>query len=140
MTVKWYGEDVKLLIKEATAAGLYEYAQIVVDRAKINITENSQVDTGFMRNSGYAVGRDGSTYDQIDSSGTYIDDRLYYVEKEAAPERDLPSGDEPVAIAAFAAEYTLYQEVRKPFLYPALEQTAGEVEGVLRAEAKKRGG
>ena len=139
--VNWLGDEVLLNIQEATSEGLFVFAQEVVDQAKINITDNQQIDTGFMRNSGYAVGQNDSTYDQIDTSGTFRDREGQQVKRTAAPEETLPGSEQPQAAAAFAAEYTLYQEEKDPFLYPALEQVSdAELEAILKAEAKKKGG
>jgi len=135
--VNWYGDDVQLRIMNASQKALFAIAQQVIDQAKMNITDNGQVDTGFMRNSGYAADPDQSTYSDIGSSGTYASDAGGIVDRQAAQEVEIPTAGGPVAIAAFAADYALYQEVATPFLYPALEQVKSDVPDTMIEHVKK---
>lgn len=137
--VNWYGEKVLLQIEADSAAGVFAVAQEVVDEAKLNITTNGQVDTGFMRNSGYAADASGnSTYGEVQASGilnSLAEGKA--VERQAAPELDVPgSRGDAVAVAAFAADYALFQEMRLPFLGPALQAVRGRVGGIMKREMR----
>jgi hypothetical protein len=117
--VKLYLDHVKITLKKITDEKvLKQLALRVVERAQLNIRENDQIDTGFMVNSGYAIWEGGSTYGQnaISAEG-----------REMAPEESLAS--DAAAGVVFGANYAIYQEAAKPFLYPAAEAAAKEFEG-----------
>lgn len=116
--VQLYLDHVKITVEKATAEVLKKLAFRVIERAQLNIRQNDQVDTGFMVNSGYAVWSDGSSYGQgaISAEG-----------REMAPEESLAG--EAIAAAIFGANYAIYQEAAKPFLYPGAEAAAAEFGG-----------
>lgn len=120
----WYGRDALVHIDGLTAEGLSAAVLQMVAEAKLNATTNGQVDTGFMRNSVYAVLPDGqSNYSDITTSGDYTDRAGDVVNRVAAPEVDLPDGAQGVtAVLAVAAEYALYQEISRPFVWPAIDR------------------
>lgn len=60
-TVNWYGETVKAQTKQDGKKALLALAFQIEGQAKINITNNGQVDTGFMRNSVYVSGGGASS-------------------------------------------------------------------------------
>ena len=133
MSVQWYGDQVRLELRDATSEGLYQLAQHIAGLAKQNIVSNGQVDTGFLLNSVYAAGKDASTYNETDSSGAYFGNDGPAQHKERAAEVDLPdTGGQPVAIVAVAAEYALYQEAAQPFLYPAVERGATSAGAIIK--------
>jgi len=129
--VDFFKEDVKLVVDNATQAGLTAVALRVEERAKVNITRNDQVDTGAMLNGVYAAWRGGGNYDQNAANAL---SRTAF--GEIVNEAPLPAGDDPAALVAGAMEYTLWQELQKAFLYPALVEVAAEAPALIAAEAK----
>lgn len=98
--VNWFGDVVKLQLANASAEMVRAAAMQTEAQAKINITNNGQVDTGFMRQSVHA---------QIGAES---------------------------AIVAVGAEYGIYQEMDRPYLYPALERVASRFGGEIVAAGK----
>jgi hypothetical protein len=127
-TVNWRTEQVTAIFVKASMDTLSELAFIGEGRTKINITDNDQVDTGFMRASTYAV-----TPGKSDYAGNIAEAGLRAYEgdarRDAAPAVALPN-DHTVAIAV-AAEYAIYQEMLNPFLFPAIESLAKDFNGVV---------
>lgn len=113
--VVWNGDKLLQLVGEGLNASLDALALQVVAEAQANIANNGQIDTGAMINSGYAVGPNIDTYVVIGDKPT--------------PPR---SAGESEAIAGFAVEYALAQEVRLPYLYPALEKVQTYVPSILK--------
>ena len=118
--VIWYGDEVGAEIRDGLKDALYAMALQVTALSKVNIQQNGQIDTGFMLNSAYAVGPDG----QNSYAPPSIPDR------RAAPMQS--PNDDLEAIAGHSAEYTLYQEVKIPFLEPALEKVRSDAPGILK--------
>ncbi|HLA87367.1 MAG TPA: hypothetical protein VJL10_05070 [Anaerolineales bacterium] len=102
-------------------------------RAKVNIQRNGQIDTGFMLNSTYTVTKKASTFGQANQSGDYTDKRGQKVGRKLVRQAQLPS--EALAATAVGAEYAIWQEERKPFLYPACVEAAKD--SGLKADAQK---
>ena len=98
--VEWFGDDVKLKLEGATDEMIKKAAFLVEGQAKVNITVNGQVDTGFMRASVYTKLQDGG------------------------------------AIVGVGADYGIYQETLRPFLYPALERVAQQMGGDVVAAGR----
>ena len=110
MSVKWYGDEILLKLREkATPEMIAKAAFLIEAQAKVNVTNNGQVDTGFMRSSIYANTPLGNTYEH---------------DERANPMVEPPSG---AGLVAVAAEYGIFQEARIPFLYPAAETVAEQV-------------
>lgn len=134
--VNWYEENVNLVIDDHVKQSAEAIAFRIEERAKINISEapgtsgQGLIDTGFMLNSTYVVLPDKSTYSQANPSGTYPDREGRDAERNLAPERPLP-GD-ALALIAVGAEYAIYQELEHGFLFIAVEDTAKEVEGLVK--------
>jgi len=133
--VNFYTQKVRLAINRATEHSLEAIAHRIVSRAQENITANDQIDTGFMRASVYMMSKNESGYDKCDPSGEYPNTGGQTVRRKLAPELSLPGG--VGALVAAGAEYAIYQEMRKPFLYKAAEQTAREVGGIIEITARK---
>ena len=131
-TLNWYANDVILKLEDVTQRGLEAVADRIDGLAKINIVDNDQVDTGFMVNSVYFVTEKESTY--LDDSGTQVNREGNFVEREMAPEADLPK--DYAALVCVGANYAIYQEMSNPFLYPALVQAASEAGGIIEKVAK----
>lgn len=124
--VVWKPADGLAQIALAEDQILTAMAFTVEGNAKLNVTDNGQVDTGFMRNSIYTVAPNGQS--DPAPSGTLTSSKTgRQVEREALPPLNAPEG---TAIVAVAAEYGLIQEIRDPFLFPALEEAAGQFNSV----------
>jgi len=122
--LKWYAENVTLLVGKAEDAVLDKAALQTLAHAQVNIQQNDQIDTGFMLNSGYVVSAESDTYNDARSEARAQADR------EMAPKADLEEGD---ALVAFGAEYSIYQEASNSFLYRALESVRNEMRGIIKA-------
>jgi hypothetical protein len=140
-TVNWYGERVKVVIKGLEARMLTRVAMIGADKAAINIRNNGQVDTGFMMGTVYGKGPTASGYANTKKSGEYKWQEAKHGGKpgtvylEAADEVNLP--DDETAVIHCAAEYAIYQEMRMPFMYPALQAVIKEFGGIVEQEKIK---
>ena len=129
--VTWYGDEILAEFDERAGISLHAIGLQIVGEAQRNITDNSQVDTGFMRLSGYVHSANGqSTYNETRSSGQLLNRGGSMVERDRAPERSPESDLE--TIVAFAAAYALFQELRNPFLYPAVESVARQVDDIMQ--------
>jgi hypothetical protein len=131
--VNWYGDQVQVQIGQATRQALLAIGYQIEAQAKVNITNNGQVDTGFMLNSVYTTdGANGSTYGPAERNAGARNPDV-----SMAPEVD--PGEGAVAVAV-GAEYAIHQETRNSFLYRAAEQVAGSVaEAEIRQVAKEQG-
>jgi len=98
--VKWFGDEVKLVLQGATQEMVQKAATATEAQAKVNITINGQVDTGFMRSSVYTAPIEGG------------------------------------AKVGVGAEYGIYQETLRPYLYPALERVARTMAGDVVAAGR----
>lgn len=127
--VDWYGDEVLVKLGKAMEGMLDQAALLIEAQTKININSNGQVDTGFMQNSVYVVTPRTDSYGAAQASGTYhsrAEGRN--VEREIAPK--VSAGEDEAAIVV-GAGYAIYQEERIPFLYPAVEQVAGQMQGEI---------
>lgn len=115
-TVKWYGEQVLLKVKDATDAVLTDMAYMGEAQAKVNET---MVDTGFLRSTVYAATPKGDSY--APEFGLRTDGRA------AGPVR---VGKGEAAIGA-AAEYAIYIEMKINFLYRSLEWLVSQFGGTI---------
>lgn len=131
--VNWYEEQVILKLENITRRGLEAVAARIDALTKININQNNQIDTGFMANSVYFATKGDSTY--TDDSGMYTDRQQRTVARDMAPEATLPP--DQTALICVGANYAIYQEMQKPFLYPALVQAAAEAGGIIEKVAKE---
>jgi hypothetical protein len=130
--LEWHGREAMIHIDGLTADGLAAVVLQIAVEAKINVTNNNQIDTGFMRNSIYTVLPDGeSDYATNPKSGTYRSPTAGTVQREAAPEVGLPDSDGITAVVACAAEYALYQEIAQPFMWPAVQQAQALAEQLI---------
>ncbi len=119
----------------ATDAALEAAVLQIEAQTKVNIQRNNQIDTGFMMNSTYTVTKRASTYDQTNPSGLEYDRFGNIVERNIAPEINLPG--KARAACVVGAEYAVYQEDKKPFFYPAAETVAGQIKGTAEKVFKE---
>lgn len=136
--MKSYRPQVMIKIKNITEKELEAFAFQVEAQTKVNIQQNGQIDTGFMLNSVYTRTKSGeSTYNDTETSGLYISKDLRDVEREIAPEREIPG--KATAIVAVGAAYAIYQEQQQSFLFAAAETTASGRPGAeVSSNIKKR--
>lgn len=136
--VNWYERDVMLVINEATEEMLRAVALQVEGQSKINIEENGQVDTGFMRSSVYVSGLGLSSYDETLPSGVYGSSKS----GEPGERRIMPEvldAGEGIAVVV-GAEYAIHQEMRDSFLYRGAEMVAGGLaEATMESVARRSG-
>lgn len=126
--VAWYGKEVMVVVNHATPRALYAIALQIEGQAKLNIQDNGQIDTGFMLNTTYAFADGVDTGYQGDLPGYYPNKDGYDVWRDRVDEAPAP----PPGGAGVhcAAEYAIYQEMTKSFLYKALEQIVPKAEGI----------
>jgi hypothetical protein len=137
--VKLYLEHVKVVVDDATAEVLGKLAFAIEREAKLNIRNNDQIDTGFMVNSVYAVTGAASSYSAAKASAqSQTRDRGgHQVDHsgDMAPEQGLPADAD--AAVVIGANYAIYQEAAKPFLYPAAQKAAAQFGGQATAIYKQ---
>ncbi|NIS82588.1 MAG: hypothetical protein GTO14_20850 [Anaerolineales bacterium] len=117
--VDWYANDVLLRVEGATDELLTQLAFYVESETKIRMN----VDTGFMRNAVYAITPLANRRTQAQGEAQAVADRTM------APDPDV--GAHTAAVHG-AAEYTIYQEMLNPALYPALEKARNVAPGIIR--------
>jgi hypothetical protein len=121
--LRLYLDHIRLTLKEASAEALRVAALGIEGEAKIKITENEQVDTGFMRSSTYAFWGDGSNYGTASAEA-----RGKNPDAELNLELSLQDGPaDAFAGVCCGANYAIYQEALKSFLYAGAEQVAAEM-------------
>lgn len=123
ITSKLYLREVVSIIEDATKEVAKQAALRVEERTRINITENEQIDTGFMRASVFMVSADESSYPKAAAETQNISSR-HQKDRSIGEEPSLPSG--VLAGVGVGAHYAIYQENIQPFLAPAAEETASE--------------
>lgn len=118
---------------DAIRAGLMAAAFYVEDQAKIKVT---RIDTGFMRNSIYAVSQAGSDYTQRLSEAQQANPLATMAPEESAGPLE--------AIVAVGAEYAIYHEMgtrfmsAAPFMRPALEASRGRIGQIVSDAIARR--
>ena len=117
--VDWYANDVLLRIEGATDELLSQLAFYVEGETKVRMN----VDTGFMRNAVYAITPLANRRAQAQGEARAVADR------PIAPDPDV---DAHSAAVHGAAEYTIYQEMLNPALYPALEKAQQVASGIIQ--------
>jgi len=131
--VNWYGERVRAALKDADEKILDQLAMQTLGQARINIRENRQIDTGFMTNSGYVVSAQHDEYSKTWPTGEYKRT------KEPGTSYGELAAKAPVATSkesavAFGAHYSIFQEMRRSFLYQAMQDVVKSFGGIVRRE------
>jgi len=139
-SLNWKEPTVTVKVKDATDEALAAIAFQIAGLTQRNITDNGQVDTGFMRSSVYAIGKNTNSYEdakgkaqsQVVSQkrGTTVDQS-----DSMAPETTLPK--DASAAVVVGANYAIYEEVEKPFLFPAAEEGARQAGGTAERVYKE---
>lgn len=125
--LKWYGPMVKKEVDILTGKLLGAVADAVLAQAQDNIEQNDQVDTGFMLDSGYVIAPYINTHGNRRPDGTYTRSKTgYNVARSAEPQP--PRRDKKTALVGFSADYTIYPELARSFLWRALGEIDAEAE------------
>lgn len=122
---KFYQSQVRAAVERATDKLLREIVFTGEGLVAANIQENDQIDTGFMWNSVYAATPGDSHYGAAKALAEARNSKA-----EMSPEV-MPGQHE--AILAVGAEYAIYQEARKSFLWKAIEQLKAEFPQIVKA-------
>jgi len=130
MALKWYGNQVLAEVQVAKDAILAELAFAIEEEAKVNINRNNQIDTGFMLNSTYTV-----VTGQRSSFGT-ARTKAKAKNKKAEMGSEV-SAPKDGAVVAVGANYAIYQEVKKSFLYTAGQTVARKSGSIISANKIK---
>lgn len=118
--VTWNGAQISKRVDEAAQMVVNKTALQIEGQAKVNITKNGQVDTGFMRASVYSnLAGEGSTYQQSQGEASAANGDVEMGE-EIQPNED-------GAVVAVGALYAIFQEERQSFLYAALQEVRGSL-------------
>jgi len=133
--INWYEEDVVLAVERASDEFLTQLAFQGEALAKVNIQANGQIDTGFMLNSTYGMGPNGSHRGEAQGAA-YAAAAFAGEAKGMAPAPTLEDGQ---AGLHAAAEYAIYQEMRQSFLYKAVEALQEQAGGEIQAAGRKVG-
>jgi hypothetical protein len=122
--VNWYGDQLSAEIAGDANRVLLALAHQIEGQTKVNITDNGQVETGFLRSSIYVSGGGESSYSSVQASGNYPSSKS----GESVPREIAPAiqPEQDTVIVAAGAAYAIHQELRNSFLYRALEQVAAQ--------------
>jgi hypothetical protein len=126
--VKLYLDHVLVKVNSRSEEFLEGVALQIQAETKVKIQQNGQIDTGFMLNSTYTVSKRGDTYSAANQSGQSPGRKL-------APKASLPGNAKAATVVG--AQYAIYQEARKSFLYAAGEKVANQVMGSAEAVYKE---
>ena len=121
--INWYEDEVMLAVKGAL--NLEGIALRVEERTKLNIVDNDQIDTGFMLNSTYYITENSDNYAQAKREA-----ESKSADSDMAPQAQLKDPDSAAVVVG--AEYAIYQEMQKSFLLKAVEDTAAEIDGIVK--------
>lgn len=110
VVLSWFEGDAKKKTRKMQEETIKRLVLQTEARAKVNIVDNDQVDTGFMLNSVYSLLPDSDTYSEANANASGR------AAREMAPKAGLGGADGAVACGA---EYAASQELRKAFLLPA---------------------
>jgi len=133
--VKFYLDHVLVRVNSRSEEFLEGVALQIQAETKVKIQQNGQIDVGFMLNSTYTVSRRGDTYSAANQSGQYSNKQGGSVPRKLAPKASLPGNAKAATVVG--AQYAIYQETKKSFLYAAGEKVAGQVRGSLEAVYKE---
>lgn len=122
--VVWYGDRMRHEIQADLDRALTACALQIEAQAKVNITDNGQIDTGFLRSSGYTIAPGENNFNRVDPAGMYTSPATgTSVRRDRAPSPVQPARGE--AVVGFAADYAAHQETVNSYLYRAAENVAG---------------
>lgn len=129
MALNWRGNQVLAEVKVAKMAILAEIAFAIEAEAKVNINRNNQIDTGFMLNSAYTVTGQDSSFGAARAKAKARNKKAEMGSEASAPKDG--------AVVAVGANYAIYQEVKKSFLYKAGQTVAKKTDSIISANKLK---
>ena len=133
MPVNWYGNKMVARLKKADEGILDKLAMQTLGQARINIRENKQIDTGFMTNSGYVVSARNDNYSETWPTGTYKRTKSPGTAYgELATKASIRKSIE--SVVAFGAHYAIHQEMRRSFLYQAVQDVSKSFGAIVSEE------
>lgn len=127
--VVFYLDKILVKVQEAEGQILEALAHQIEGQAKANIVDNDQVDTGFLLNSIYVATGQGSNYGQAKSEAKGKN-------PSAGMAAEMDAGQGQAAVVA-GAEYAIFQEARKSFLFRAAEQVATQAGATVEKIGKE---
>lgn len=127
--LEWHGADVLALADKALDEMVSKLALQTVGHAQVN----AAVDTGFMRNTIYAITPRG-TDAQGWGSGTYQDRTGNAVQRTRVYEQP-PIGEHEAAVHV-AADYAIWRELADNFVSDALQQAGQDLSQVATEVGK----
>lgn len=125
VVVNWFADKANNLIHARAQRAIEALAYDVRERARQNLEEGGHIDTHFLYNSIYVATPNG--HSPIHPSGDYTNRDGETVRRENGEIVTVGRG----AFVGAAASYALYVELEDPFLFPAIEETAGAADKVL---------
>jgi hypothetical protein len=125
-------DHVLTTVRGATQKALEAVAFQTEGRAKVKVRDNDQIDTSFMLNSIYTVTPTSSGYSGAKGAAeaktkSGRSGREVGHSGDMAPAQRLPHG--VAAAVAVGANYAIFQEIKRSFLYAGAEEAAREAEG-----------
>lgn len=136
--VNLHVDHVMVKVRDASDSFLATVAFQIEAETKVSIQRNGQIDTGFMLNSVYTLARaqhtGASTRDSTWTNGVYTNRKGQAVRRRREPRQTLGGAQAAVVVGA---DYAIYQEAKKPFLYPAAVKVASQVKGTAEQVFKK---
>ena len=133
MPVNWYRNRVVAKLKDADEKILDALAMQTLGQARINIRENKQIDTGFMTNSGYVVSARNDNYNETWPTGEYKRTKAPGTSYgELAAKASVRKAIE--SVVAFGAHYSIFQEMRRSFLYQAVQDVSKSFGAIVSEE------
>lgn len=130
--VHWDKDGVIDQLRQLGREAIARIAFFVEAEAKVNITQNDQIDTGFMLNSVYATTQEESGHAQARTDA-----------KKQNPEgimADEPPIGDADALVAVGASYAIYQEAAIPFLFPAVQRGIDQAKRLIEEAGSSPGG
>lgn len=129
--LNWFGDKVKRLTQDAIDVMLDDLAHATLERAEANIQANDQIDTGFLRQTGYVESEISSTYSDTPTEEEWVSKRTgQIVSRKAGTAPPARGHDE--AIVGFSAEYAIYPELELSFLWAAVEDAGDDFDLILK--------
>ncbi len=132
--VKWNGATTARKTERFREAVVNKLAFDLESKVKLKITDNDQVDTGFMRNSTYTATASGASSPGA-KSGRYHSRRTGRSVKRVAARTVKPGRKD--AVVHVGAIYAIYQERRRPFVRPSVESMRGAIGNIARVEWRR---
>jgi hypothetical protein len=124
--VNWFADVAYNFVNQRAQKAVEALAYDVRDNARKNLQEGDHIDTHFLYNSVYVATPSG--HSPIHPSGEYTSTKGNgTVRRDNGEIATVSRG----AFVGAAASYALFVELEDPFLYRAIEQTAGAADKVL---------